>query len=63
MSAEDNKEDKDEVKAETTSQTLDAIYCAVLQGIPKASKPLEEFAADYLDKHESPRKAADGLVH
>lgn len=38
MSAEDNKEDKDEVKAETASQTLDSIYCTVLQGIPKVKQ-------------------------
>lgn len=63
MSAEGKEEDKDEAKAEKASRALDAIYSAVLQGVPKVSKPLEEFAADYLDRHESPRKAADDLVH
>lgn len=63
MSAEGKAEDRDEAKAEKASQALDAIYGAVLQGVPKVSKPLEEFAADYLDRHESPRKAADDLVH
>lgn len=63
MSAEGKEEEKDEANAERASQALDAIYSAVLQGVPKVSKPLEEFAADYLDRHESPRKAADDLVH
>jgi hypothetical protein len=63
MSAGGKEEDKDEAKAEKASRALDAIYSAVLQGVPKVSKPLEEFAADYLDRHKSPRKAADDLVH
>lgn len=37
-----------------------APFCRVF---PRSSKPLEEFATDYLDKHESPRRAADDLVH
>lgn len=60
--SEKGEEVGNEVTAEKATQALDAIYSAVLHGIPKVSKPVEQFADDYLSKHESKRDAANSLV-
>ncbi len=56
------KPDGEEKGVDKTTQALYAIYDAVLQGVPKASKPVEEFAEDYLSKHGTPKAAARDLV-
>lgn len=57
------KPDGEEKRVDKTTQALYAIYDAVLQGVPKASKPVEEFAEDYLSKYYgTPKAAARDLV-
>lgn len=56
------KADDQVVTEERAGQALDTVYGAVLQGVPMVSKPVEEFAEDYLSRHESPRDAANDLV-
>lgn len=53
---------KDEISVEDAGATLDAIYKAVLQGVPKVSKPVEDFAKEYLQRAKSRDDAVRDLV-
>jgi hypothetical protein len=50
------------IDQETAGKALDTVYRAVIQGIPKVSKPIDKFAEDYLEKHQTKREAANELV-
>lgn len=55
MGEKDNGKGKSPLTQETAAQALDAVYRAVIQGIPKVSKPVDEFAEDYIDRHRTRR--------
>lgn len=62
MGEKDNGKGKSPLTQETAAQALDAVYRVVIQGIPKVSKPVDEFAEDYIDRHRTRRGAAKDLV-
>ena len=62
MGEKDNGKGKSPLTQEMAAQALDAVYRAVIQGIPKVSKPVDEFAKDYIDRHRTRRGAAKDLV-
>lgn len=47
---------------ERAANILAAIYEKALDGIPKVSRSIEEFANDYLSKYDAPDRAATELV-
>ena len=47
---------------EKAANILAAIYEKALDGIPKVSRSIEEFANDYLSKYDAPDRAATELV-
>lgn len=47
---------------EKAANILAAIYEKALNGIPKVSRSIEEFANDYLSKYDAPERAAKELV-
>lgn len=46
-------EKKSFISVDDMMKLLDDTYAKVLGGIPKVSPPIEEFANDYLSKHNS----------
>ena len=44
------------ISVDDMMKLLDDTYAKVLVGIPKVSPPIEEFANDYLSKHNSKEK-------
>ena len=55
-------EAKESLTALDMEQILDSCYSQAIDGIPKVSKPIEELAANYSDKHETKEKAAKALI-
>lgn len=47
---------------EKAANILAAIYEKALDGIPKVSRSIEDFANDYLSKYDAPDRAATELV-
>ena len=41
---------------------LSSVYQACLDGVPMVSRPVDEFAADYLKQSPSLEEAAKGLI-
>lgn len=62
MGEKDNGKGKSPLTQEGAAQALDAVYRAVIQGIPKFSKPVDKFADDYIRRHRTRRGAANDLV-
>lgn len=56
---ENTSEKIDEEKA---GRILDTIYEKTLTGIPKVSRPVDDLADDYIQKSNSPEKAAKKLA-
>lgn len=44
-------------------EVLDQIYAAILNGVPKVSKPVSEFADEYLEKYKDSKIASQKLVN
>ena len=42
---------------------LNAVYSKALDGIPKVSRSIESLASDYIERNESPEKAARQLIN
>lgn len=55
MGEKDDEEGKSPLTQEGAAQALDAVYRAVVQGIPKVSKPVDKFADDYIRRHRTRR--------
>lgn len=47
---------------ENIMKMLDGLYDKTLSGIPKVSPTVENFAADYIDKHHDTQKAAKAMI-
>lgn len=58
----ENSDYAEDMTEEKAGAILDSIYRKALDGIPKVSRSVEDLAADYLDKHVAPDKAAKSLV-
>ena len=63
----ENEEDisckeRPKMKQEDVMQALDTVYDKVKVGIPKISQPIDEMVADYLNKYDSPEKAAKKMI-
>lgn len=52
----------EEITENNAGKVLNAVYSKALDGIPKVSRSVDELAADYLSKNESPEKAAKELA-
>ena len=57
------EDEEEQIQANKVLDALDAVYGQVVKGIPKVSKPVGQFAEDYLSRHERPRDAAEDLVN
>lgn len=44
-------------------EVLDQIYAVTLNGVPKVSKPVSEFADEYLEKYKDSKIASQKLVN
>lgn len=50
------------ISVDDMTKLLDDTYAKVLGGIPKVSPPIEEFANDYLSKHDSKEEACKDMM-
>ena len=55
-------EKKSFISVDDMTKLLDDTYAKVLGGIPKVSPPIEEFANDYLSKHNSREEACKDMM-
>ena len=55
-------EKKSFISVDDMTKLLDDTYAKVLGGIPKVSPPIEEFANDYLSKHDSKEEACKDMM-
>ena len=55
-------EKKSIISVDDMTKVLDDTYAKVLGGIPKVSPPIEEFANDYLSKHNSREEACKDMM-
>ena len=53
---------KTQLTSENAVTTLDKLYTAVIQGIPGISKPIEQFAEDYLLKNKDVKSAVNSMI-
>lgn len=59
----DNKENKKKLTAEDILKVLDALYKKSTNGIKNVSPPIEDMAADYLEKDPDVKKAARSMLN
>lgn len=55
-------EKKSFISVDDMTKLLDDTYAKVLGGIPKVSPPIDEFANDYLSKHDSKEEACKDMM-
>ena len=61
MAKPETKSD-DKLTEEKAGKILDVIYDKALNGVPKVSRSVDDFANDYLNRYDTPEKAAKELA-
>lgn len=56
------KAEKERLSQDSIMALLDACYDKSIQGIPKVSQPVEEFAAEYIEKYPTAEKACKAMI-